>query len=110
MKGKLKLHYGRKNRGQALLLMILLMGVVFIGMLGFAIDMSRMYAQRQMAQAAADAAAQAAISSIKGGTNTRKENKQLTTPRTCCCFFVWETLVTSLESVGSESAFSCRSN
>ena len=70
MKGKLKLHYGRKNRGQALLLMILLMGVVFIGMLGFAIDMSRMYAQRQMAQAAADAAAQAAISSIKGGTNT----------------------------------------
>lgn len=50
--------------------MLLLMGIVFIGMLGFAIDMSRMYAQRQMAQAAADAAAQAAISSIKGGTNT----------------------------------------
>ena len=40
------------------------------GALGLAIDGSQLYAHRQMAQAAADAAAQAAIMSVRDGTNT----------------------------------------
>ena len=45
------------------------MGIFLIGALGLAIDGGQMYAQRQMAQAAADAAAQAGIMSIFNGTN-----------------------------------------
>lgn len=46
------------------------MGIVLLGALGFAIDGSQLFAQRRMAQAVADAAAQAAIMSIFDGTNT----------------------------------------
>jgi len=61
-------HLGRRD-GQAVLLVVLSMSVLLIGVLGFAIDGGQMYAQQQMAQAAADAAAQAGIMSILDGTN-----------------------------------------
>jgi hypothetical protein len=57
------------QKGQATLLVVVAMSVFVIGALGLAIDGSQMYAQRQMAQAAADAAAQAGIMSIFKGTN-----------------------------------------
>jgi len=47
-----------------------MMSLLLIGVLGFAIDGGQMYAQQQMAQAAADAAAQAGIMSIFRGTNS----------------------------------------
>jgi Flp pilus assembly protein TadG len=56
--------------GQAVLLVIVMMSLLLIGVLGFAIDGGQMYAQQQMAQAAADAAAQAGIMSIFRGTNS----------------------------------------
>jgi hypothetical protein len=61
-------HLGRKD-GQAVILVVVAMGIFLIGALGLAIDGGQMYAQRQMAQAAADAAAQAGIMSIFDGTN-----------------------------------------
>jgi Flp pilus assembly protein TadG len=45
------------------------MSLLLIGVLGFAIDGGQIYAQRQMAQAAADAAAQAGMMSVLDGTN-----------------------------------------
>ena len=61
---------GRAESGQAILLVILAMGAFLLGAVGLAVDGSHLYAQRQMAQAAADAAAQAGIMSIFDGTNT----------------------------------------
>lgn len=55
--------------GQATLLVIVALGIFLLGGLGLAIDASHLYAQRQMAQAAADAAAQSGILSIFHGTN-----------------------------------------
>jgi Flp pilus assembly protein TadG len=46
------------------------MGIFLLGALGLAIDVGQMYAHQQMAQVAADAAAQAGILSILNGTNT----------------------------------------
>jgi Flp pilus assembly protein TadG len=57
------------QRGQAILLVVVAMGIFLIGALGLAIDGSQLYGQRQMAQTAADAAAQAGILSIFNGTN-----------------------------------------
>jgi len=57
------------ERGQAILLVVVAMGIVLLGALGFAIDGSQLFAQRRMAQAAADAAAQAGIMSMLNGTN-----------------------------------------
>ncbi len=45
------------------------MSLLLIGTVGFALDGSQMFAQQQMAQAAADAAAEAGIMSILKGTN-----------------------------------------
>src|SRR5258708_2827083 len=56
--------------GQALSLVIAAMSIFLIGALGLAIDVGQMYAHRQMAQVAADAAAQAGIASIFDATNT----------------------------------------
>jgi len=50
------------------------MSILLIGALGLAVDGGQMYAQRQMAQAAADAAAQAGIMSILDGTNATSAN------------------------------------
>ncbi|HUS06577.1 MAG TPA: pilus assembly protein TadG-related protein [Bryobacteraceae bacterium] len=60
-------HSGEK--GQALLIVVLAMGIFLIGALGLAVDGAQMYGHRQMAQTAADAAAQAGILSIFNGTN-----------------------------------------
>jgi Flp pilus assembly protein TadG len=60
----------RRNGGQAILVVIAAMSLFLIGALGLAIDGAQMYAHRQMAQTAADAAAQAAMMSISGGTNS----------------------------------------
>ena len=49
--------------------MVVGMGIFMFGALGLAIDGGQMYAQWQMAQAAADAAAEAGIMSILKGTN-----------------------------------------
>lgn len=60
--------FGRRE-GQAVILVVVAMSILLIGALGLAIDGGQMYAHRQMAQAAADAAAQAGIMSIFDGTN-----------------------------------------
>lgn len=59
----------RKESGQSLLLAIVGMSILLVGALGLSIDGAQLYAHRQMAQAAADAAAQAAMMSIFNGTN-----------------------------------------
>ena len=63
-----KIHSVREA-GQAVLLLILGLSIFLIGALGLALDGAQMYAQQQMARAAADAAAQAGIMSIYRGTN-----------------------------------------
>jgi hypothetical protein len=60
--------FGRED-GQAVILVVVAMSILLIGALGLAIDGGQMYAHRQMAQAAADAAAQAGIMSMYDGTN-----------------------------------------
>src|SRR5437763_4986147 len=59
----------KSEAGQAVFLVIVASTIFLFGAVGLAIDGSHMYAQRQMAQAAADAAAQAGILSIFDGTN-----------------------------------------
>jgi hypothetical protein len=58
------------RQGQAVLLLLLALGIFVIGAIGLAVESSLYYTHRQMAQAAADAAAQAAMSSIYTRTNT----------------------------------------
>jgi hypothetical protein len=58
------------QKGQAILLIVVAMGIVVLGALGLAVDGSQYYTQRTMAQAAADGAAEAGIMSIFNGTNT----------------------------------------
>src|SRR5690242_175143 len=58
----------RQEEGQATVLVMLAMSIFLLGAAGLAIDGSHLYAQRQMAQAAADAGAQAGIMSIYDGT------------------------------------------
>ena len=62
------LHFGRQD-GQAVIIVVVAMSILLIGALGLALDGGQMYAHRQMAQAAADAAAQAGILNILDGTN-----------------------------------------
>lgn len=57
------------EHGQAVLLVVVAMGIVLLGALGFAIDGSQLFAQRRMAQAAADAAAEAGMISMLDGTD-----------------------------------------
>lgn len=59
-----------KQKGQAIMLVLVGLSLFLLGGIGLAVDASHMYAQRQMAQAAADSAAQAAIMSLFDGTNT----------------------------------------
>ncbi len=58
----------RQEAGQAIVLTVVGMSLFMLGALGFIIDGSHLYAQRVMAQAAADAAAQAGMLSIFDGT------------------------------------------
>ena len=60
----------KSEAGQALLLVIAAMSVFLLGAVGLAVDGSHLYAQRQAAQATADAAAQAGIVSVFNGTNS----------------------------------------
>ncbi len=62
------------EQGQAILLVVVSLGLFAFGALGLAIDISQLYAQRQMAQTAADAAAEAGIMSIFDGTNSTSPN------------------------------------
>ena len=64
----------RRESGQALLLVIVSLSLFVLGALGLAIDGAQLYAHRQMAQTAADAAAQAGIMSIFDGTNATAPN------------------------------------
>lgn len=59
-----------RDSGQALVLVVVALGLFMFAALGLGIDGAQLYAHRQMAQAAADAAAQAAIMSIVRGTNS----------------------------------------
>src|SRR5258708_31228679 len=64
---------GNEN-GQALLLVVVAMSLFLIAALGLVMDGAQIYAHRQMAQDAADAAAQAGIMSIFTGTNVTGGN------------------------------------
>ena len=68
------------ERGQAIILVLVALSIFLLGAVGLAIDASHMYAQRQMAQAAADAAAQAGILSIFDKTNTAANNNAFGAP------------------------------
>jgi hypothetical protein len=59
-----------RESGQAIVLVIVSLSLFLMGSLGLGLDVAQMYAHRQMAQTAADAAAQAAMMSIKDGTNS----------------------------------------
>jgi hypothetical protein len=63
-----------EEEGQAVALVAVAMSFFLVAAIGLGIDGSHLYAQRQMAQAAADAAAQAAMMSIFDGTNTATTN------------------------------------
>jgi Flp pilus assembly protein TadG len=70
--------------GQAIILVAVAMSIFLIGAIGLAVDGSNLYTQRQQAQAAADAAAQAGIMSIFDSTNSTGTAGFTTTgPFTC---------------------------
>ncbi len=71
------------QKGQALVFVVIAMGIFLIGSLGLAIDGGQLFIHRQMAQAAADAAVQAGIMSIFDGTNTAGATQFPTTAFTC---------------------------
>src|SRR5215471_16161839 len=60
----------RDEEGQAVLAIVVLSAVFLLGVVGLGVDGAHYYAQRQMAQTAADSAALAAITSIFNGTST----------------------------------------
>ncbi len=74
------------ERGQVVILVLIALSLFLIGAIGLAIDASHMYAQRQMAQAAADAAVQAAAMSMLGKTNTTGYNASSTPACAACAF------------------------
>lgn len=82
MKRETKKSAGEK--GQAILPVVLALSLFLAGALGLAIDVSQMYAQRQMAQAAADAAAGAGIMSILDNTNTSADSNAFGTSSFTC--------------------------
>ena len=59
----------KSESGQAILVVVVALSLVMLGALGLGMDGAQMFAQYQMAQAAADAAASAGILSIMKGTN-----------------------------------------
>ena len=64
----------QEEEGQAVILVAVAMSIFLIGAIGLGVDGSHIYAQRQMAQSAADAAAQAGMISIFDGTNAIATN------------------------------------
>jgi Flp pilus assembly protein TadG len=81
----------RRNRsegGQAALLVILGVSLFLLGAVGLAVDGSQLYAQRQMAQSTADAAALAGILGIFDGTTTiTSAHDCATTETTSPCWY-----------------------
>ena len=75
----------RDESGQAVVLVALAMGIFLLGAIGLAIDGAHLYAQFQMAQSAADAAAEAGIMSIFDGTNTDAQATAFSTSGTFTC-------------------------
>jgi hypothetical protein len=67
----------KKQSGQAIVMVVVFVGLVLMGSLGLAIDSGQLYGHRQMAQVAADAAAEAGIISIFGHTNSTTYNNVL---------------------------------
>lgn len=57
-----------RESGQAIILVVVAMGIFLIGVLGIAVDGGQLYSNREMAQAAADAAAVAGIMTVFDGT------------------------------------------
>src|SRR5450759_367788 len=70
----------RENEsGQAILLVVVAMGLFLVGAMGLAIDGASLYGHIQMAQTAADAAAEASVLSILNRTNTSAYSNDFTT-------------------------------
>jgi hypothetical protein len=61
---------GRGEEGQAVVMVAVAMSIFLIAAIGLGVDGSHLYAQRQMAQTAADAAALSAIEDVFEGTYT----------------------------------------
>src|SRR5512142_3212132 len=83
----------KTQNGQALTIVVIAVGLLLLGALGFAIDGATLYGHLQMAQVAADAGAQAGIMSIFAGTNvwtnafgTATFNCSATDVRTPCIY------------------------
>src|SRR5438093_10655832 len=64
----------RRTRGQAILLAVLALSIFVIAGVGLVVDGAQIFANNQMAQSAADAAAIAGIMSIFDGTNATGAN------------------------------------
>ena len=74
----------KEEDGQTIVLAAVAMSIFLFGAIGLAIDGAHMYAQRQMAQTAADAAATAGIMSVFAGTSGASGTGFSTTgPFTC---------------------------
>jgi hypothetical protein len=63
-----------QEKGAATILVLIALSLFLIAAVGLAIDGSQLYAHRQMLQAAADSAAQAAVMSVFDKTNTGTNN------------------------------------
>jgi hypothetical protein len=74
-----------RQKGQAILLVLAAVGLVMAGGMGLAVDTSNLYFHRQMAQAAADAAATAAALSIFQGVNVSTNAGYFATSATFTC-------------------------
>src|SRR5258708_40237929 len=70
----------KDEEGQAIIVVALAMSIFLIGAIGLAVDGAHLYSQRQMAQTAADAAAQAGMMSIFDGTNGAGATTFVSTP------------------------------
>src|SRR5690348_8610567 len=58
------LHSRRREQGQTLIPIMIMIGLFLLAILGVAVDYSQLWARRQMAQAAADAACQAGAADL----------------------------------------------
>ena len=64
----------KNEKGQAILIVVVALGIFLIAGVGLALDLSQLYAHEQMAQIAADSAAEAAMMSIFQGVNDATDN------------------------------------
>ena len=72
----------KREQGQAILLVLVALSILMIGAMGLAIDGSQLFAHSQMAQVAADAAAQAGMMTIFQGVNNVTANPTTYFPTT----------------------------